>query len=312
MAEERWSLDQILDLFQEPLFDLLYRAQTVHRQNFDPNQVQVSTLLSIKTGGCPEDCAYCPQSAHHDTGLEAGPLLDLEQVVQAAKTAKAQGASRFCMGAAWRRPSDRHIDRIAEMVRAVKALGLETCLTVGMLSDRQVEKLKKAGLDYYNHNLDTSPEYYPKIISTRTYRDRLETIERIRRAGIKLCCGGILGMGEDRKDRARLLQQLANFPKPPESVPINMLVRVEGTPLAHQPPLDPFEFVRTIAVARILMPTSRIRLAAGREQMGDELQALCFFAGANALFYGEKLLTCPNAPVDRDRRLFERLGLKPI
>ncbi len=305
-----WSRREILDLFALPFNDLLFQAQTVHRRYFDPNEIQVSTLLSIKTGGCPEDCAYCPQSGRYDTGLERGRLMPLEQVVAAAKAARAKGATRFCMGAAWRAPRDRDIEQVAEMVTAVKALGLETCMTLGMLSAEQARKLKSAGLDYYNHNLDTSPEYYPRIISTRTYQDRLQTLNHVRDAGIAVCCGGIVGMGEDREDRAGLLQQLANLPQHPESVPINLLVQVEGTPLHGTDRLDPLEFVRTVAVARLLMPASRVRLSAGRTEMSDELQALCFVAGANSVFYGDKLLTTDNPQADADRQLFDRLGLR--
>ncbi len=306
-----WSREEILALFELPFMDLLYRAQQVHRAHFDPNRIQVSTLLSIKTGACPEDCAYCPQSAHHHTELDVERLLPVEAVVAEARAARERGATRFCMGAAWRQPRDRDLDRVIEMVRAVKAEGLETCLTLGMLTREQARRLAEAGLDYYNHNLDTSPEFYGEIISTRTYEDRLQTLEHVREAGLHVCAGGIIGMGESRADRAGLLQQLANLPKHPESVPINLLVRVEGTPLADVEPPDPFEFVRTIAVARLLMPASRVRLSAGRTDMDDSLQALCFLAGANSIFYGERLLTTPNPEADRDRRLFERLGLVP-
>ena len=306
-----WSREEILALFELPFMDLLYRAQQVHRAHFDPNRIQVSTLLSIKTGACPEDCAYCPQSAHHHTELDVERLLPVEAVVAEARAARERGATRFCMGAAWRQPRDRDLDRVIEMVRAVKAEGLETCLTLGMLTREQARRLAAAGLDYYNHNLDTSPEFYGEIISTRTYEDRLQTLEHVREAGLHVCAGGIIGMGESRADRAGLLQQLANLPKHPESVPINLLVRVEGTPLADVEPPDPFEFVRTIAVARLLMPASRVRLSAGRTDMDDSLQALCFLAGANSIFHGERLLTTPNPEADRDRRLFERLGLVP-
>ncbi len=306
-----WSREEILALFELPFMDLLYRAQQVHRAHFDPNRIQVSTLLSIKTGACPEDCAYCPQSAHHHTELDVERLLPVEAVVAEARAARERGATRFCMGAAWRQPRDRDLERVIEMVRAVKAEGLETCLTLGMLTREQARRLAAAGLDYYNHNLDTSPEFYGEIISTRTYEDRLQTLEHVREAGLHVCAGGIIGMGESRADRAGLLQQLANLPKHPESVPINLLVRVEGTPLADVEPPDPFEFVRTIAVARLLMPASRVRLSAGRTDMDDSLQALCFLAGANSIFHGERLLTTPNPEADRDRRLFERLGLVP-
>ncbi|MGD9982608.1 MAG: biotin synthase BioB [Porticoccaceae bacterium] len=306
-----WTRDEALALFALPFNELLFRAQTVHRQYFDPNTVQVSTLLSIKTGACPEDCKYCPQSARYDTGLEREKLLELEAVVERARAARAQGATRFCMGAAWRSPHDRDLPAVLDMVRAVKALGLETCMTLGMLSETQSQALADAGLDYYNHNLDTSPEYYGEIITTRTYQDRLETLDRVRRAGMKVCAGGILGMGEALADRAGLLVQLANLPVHPESVPINQLVPVAGTPLADAQALDPFDFVRTIAVARILMPASHVRLSAGREAMNEQTQALAFFAGANSIFYGEKLLTTLNPDADVDRTLFARLGIQP-
>jgi biotin synthase len=305
-----WTREEAEALFALPFNDLLFRAQTVHRAYFDPNEVQVSSLLSIKTGACSEDCAYCPQSARYDTGLPREDLMPVEDVLKAARIAKAQGAGRFCMGAAWRAPKDRDIERVVQMIEGVKALGMETCVTLGMLTDRQTRRLKDAGLDYYNHNLDTSEEYYSEIISTRTYQDRLDTLERVREAGLNVCCGGIVGMGESDGDRAGLLVQLANLPKHPESVPINMLVRVEGTPLAGTDKLDPFVFVRTIAAARIMMPESRVRLSAGRTDMSDELQALCFLAGANSIFYGERLLTTDNPVADSDRRLFRRLGLR--
>lgn len=305
-----WRLDEVRALFALPFNDLLFRAQTVHRQRFDANEVQVSSLLSIKTGACSEDCAYCPQSAHHHTGLGREELLPVEEVLKAAGQAKAQGASRFCMGAAWRSPKDGDVEKVAAMVEGVRGLGLETCVTLGMLTDGQTQRLKAAGLDYYNHNLDTSEEYYAEIITTRTYQDRLDTLRRVREAGINVCCGGIVGMGEGDDDRAKLLIELANLPQHPDSVPINMLVQVEGTPLAGAAKLDPFVFVRTIAVARILMPASRVRLSAGRSEMGDEMQALCFLAGANSIFYGEKLLTTDNPVADSDRRLFRRLGLR--
>lgn len=305
-----WRLDEVEALFALPFNDLVYRAQTVHRQNFDPNEVQVSRLLSIKTGACSEDCAYCPQSARHDTDLKREDLMSLDDVLNAARTAKEQGATRFCMGAAWRSPKDRDVERVCEMVESVKALGLETCVTLGMLTDGQTQRLKESGLDYYNHNLDTSEEYYSRIITTRTYQDRLDTLERVRDAGINVCCGGIVGMGESDRDRAGLLLELANLPKHPESVPINMLVQVEGTPLAGVPKLDSLVFVRTVAVARILMPKSRVRLSAGRTDMSDETQALCFLAGANSVFYGEKLLTTGNPAAENDKHLFRRLGLR--
>ena len=306
-----WQKAEIEGLFELPFNELMYRAQQVHRDYFDANEVQVSTLLSIKTGGCPEDCAYCPQSVHHESALEPESLMAIEAVVDAARAARQAGASRFCMGAAWRNPRGRNFERVLEMVERVRAEGLETCMTLGMLDEQQTRRLKDAGLDYYNHNLDTSPEFYGEIISTRSYQDRLDTIQRVRDAGINVCCGGIVGMGETRADRVSLMQQLAGQKPHPESVPVNLLVRVEGTPLAAQADLDAFEFVRTIAVARILMPQSRVRLSAGREQMNDELQALCFLAGANSIFYGEKLLTTPNPEPDRDRQLFARLGLRP-
>jgi biotin synthase len=306
-----WEKSDIEALFELPFNDLLYQAQQAHRAYFDPNEVQVSTLLSIKTGGCPEDCGYCPQSVHHQTAVEPESLLEVDAVVEAAKNARQAGASRFCMGAAWRNPRGRNFERVLEMVERVRAEGLETCMTLGMLDAQQALRLKQAGLDYYNHNLDTSPEFYGDIISSRTYEDRLETIQHVRSAGINVCCGGIIGMGEGRADRVSLMQQLVQQQPHPESVPINMLVRVQGTPLAAGDDIDPFEFVRTIAVARILMPGSHVRLSAGREQMTDEMQALCFLAGANSIFYGEKLLTTPNPEADRDQRLFERLGLRP-
>ncbi len=309
-AAGAWQADDVLALYELPFMDLLYRAQQVHRQHFDASAIQLSSLLSIKTGGCPEDCAYCPQSAHYDTGLAADKLMPLEEVLQAARAAQAGGAQRFCMGAAWRSPKPHHLDEVAEMIRAVKALGLETCVTLGMLRDGQAEQLKEAGLDYYNHNLDTSPEFYGSIISTRTYQDRLDTLARVRDAGLNVCCGGIVGMGESRRERAGLIAQLASLDPYPESVPINNLVQVEGTPLAGTEALDPFEFVRTIAVARIVMPLARVRLSAGRETMSDTLQALCFLAGANSLFCGDVLLTTGNPQVEADQRLLERLGMR--
>jgi len=305
-----WSIDEVVALLAQPFNDLLFRAQSMHRDHFDPNQVQVSTLLSIKTGGCPEDCGYCSQSAKNDTGLERERLLPLEEVVEAATAAKIKGATRFCMGAAWRHPTDKNLDHVVGMIEAVHSMGLETCVTLGMLTDGQTRRLKLAGLDYYNHNLDTSPEFYGQVITTRTYQDRLDTLAHVQREGIKVCSGGILGMGESRRDRASMLCQLANLPQHPESVPINLLVQVEGTPLQGTDPLDPFEFVRTIAAARILMPGSYVRLSAGRSDMNDELQALCFLAGANSMFYGERLLTTPNAESDRDRVLFDRVGMR--
>jgi biotin synthase len=307
-----WIVDEVLALYAEPFSDLLYRAQHVHRLHFDPNTVQASTLLSIKTGACPEDCAYCPQSIRYDAGLTAEQLLEVESVVEAARRARTGGASRFCMGAAWRGPKERDFAVVLEMIRRVKAEGLETCVTLGLLQGDQAERLKAAGLDYYNHNLDTSPEYYEKIITTRRFEDRLDTLAQVRAAGLKICAGGIIGMGESRRDRAALLMALANLPTHPESVPINQLVRVPGTPLAEAEPTDPFEFVRTVAVARILMPRSWVRLSAGRSEMSDELQALCFLAGANSIFSGERLLTTGNPGEDRDRHLFERLGIRVL
>ncbi|MGR9053822.1 MAG: biotin synthase BioB [Gammaproteobacteria bacterium] len=304
-----WHFEEVQSLYQMPFNDLIFRAQTLQRRYFDPNEVQISSLLSIKTGACSEDCGYCPQSAHHDTVLKPEALMPVDEVLEAARRAKEQGASRFCMGAAWRQPKDKDIERVVEMVKGVKDLGMETCVTLGMLTERQTQVLKDGGLDYYNHNLDTSEEYYSEIITTRTYQDRLDTLDRVRDAGINVCCGGIVGMGESGDDRIRLLINLANLPKHPESVPINMLVQVEGTPLMGTEPLDPIEFVRTIAVARILMPKSRVRLSAGRTSMSDELQALCFLAGANSIFYGEKLLTTDNPMTNHDLALFERLGL---
>ena len=306
-----WSKEEIQSLFDLPFNDLLFKAQTVHRENFNPNEVQVSTLLSIKTGSCPEDCKYCPQSAHYDTGLEKQRLMEVEAVLNKAKQAKETGATRFCMGAAWKHPTDRDMPYILQMVRGVREMGLETCMTLGMLKPEQADELAEAGLDYYNHNLDTSPEFYDKIITTRSYQDRLDTLQHVRDSGMKICSGGILGMGETVNDRIGLLQQLANLPVPPESVPINMLVKVDGTPLAEVEDLDPLEFVRNIAVARILMPKSHVRLSAGRESMSDELQAMAFFAGANSIFYGECLLTTPNPEAHRDLQLFKRLGLRP-
>ena len=306
-----WTRSEILALFSQPFNDLLFQAQTVHRAHFNPNEVQVSTLCSIKTGACPEDCAYCPQSARYDTGLEREKLMQVEKVVEEARAARASGATRFCMGAAWRSPKGKDMPYVTSMVKEVKALGLETCMTLGMLDEGQASALAAAGLDYYNHNLDTSPEFYGEVITTRTYQDRLDTLANVRRAGMKVCCGGIVGMGEEAADRAGLLQQLANMPEHPESVPINMLVRVEGTPLAEEADLDPFDFIRTIAVARIVMPQSHVRLSAGREEMNDQMQAMAFFAGANSIFYGEKLLTTPNPEANRDMQLFSRLGISP-
>ena len=304
-----WTREEVAALFALPFNELLHRAHTVHRAHHDPNAVQVSTLLSIKTGGCPEDCAYCPQAARYDTGVAAQKLMEVDDVLARAKAAKAAGASRFCMGAAWRGPKDRDIPKVAEIVRAVKDLGLETCATLGLLGDGHAQQLKDAGLDYYNHNIDTAPEFYGEIIHTREYQDRLQTLEQVRDAGLKTCCGGIVGMGETRAQRAGLLQALANLPEHPHSVPINQLVPVPGTPLGDAEPLDPFEFVRSIAVARILMPLSIVRLSAGRQQMDDAVQALCFHAGAGSIFYGEKLLTTGNPDTEHDRALFRRLDL---
>lgn len=306
-----WQYDEVKALFDLPFNDLLFQAQVVHRQNFDPNTVQVSTLMSIKTGACPEDCAYCPQSNRYDTGLEKEQLAEVNKVLAEAKAAKDAGATRFCMGAAWRSPKKKDMAPLLAMVEGVKELELEACMTLGMLKPEQAQALADAGLDYYNHNLDTSPEYYKDIITTRTYADRLETLSNVRDAGIKVCCGGIVGMGESDDDRVGLLLQLANMPEHPESVPINMLVKVEGTPLDAQSDMDPFEFVRMIAVARILMPKSQVRLSAGREEMNDQMQAMTFMAGANSIFYGEKLLTTANPKANKDMELFARLGIKP-
>ena len=307
-----WKRSEIDALFALPFNDLLFQAANVHRAHFDPNAVQVSTLLSIKTGACPEDCKYCSQSGHYNTELEKEKLLEVARVVEEAQAARDKGASRFCMGAAWRSPRDKDMPYVLDMVRQVKSLGLETCMTLGMLDQGQADALADAGLDYYNHNLDTSPEYYGQVITTRTYNDRLSTLANVRDAGMKVCCGGIVGMGEQRDDRVGLLQQLANLPHHPESVPINMLVKIEGTPLADVDDLDPFEFVRTVAVARILMPESYVRLSAGRQEMNDEAQALCFLAGANSIFYGERLLTTDNPEASHDKQLFNRLGIHPL
>nr|WP_275270163.1 biotin synthase BioB [Limnobacter sp. P1] len=309
---QRWSVAAIEALFALPFNDLIFKAQQVHREHFDANTVQLSTLLSIKTGGCPEDCGYCPQSAKYNTGVEAEKLMPIDEVLKAAQAAKDKGATRFCMGAAWRSPKDHQVEAVGEMVAAVKAMGLETCVTLGMLKEHQAKQLQEAGLDYYNHNLDTSPDFYGDIISTRTYQDRLDTLEHVRDAGIKVCCGGIVGLGETVNQRAGLIAQLANMAEPPESVPINNLVKVEGTPLADNEEIDPLDFVRTIAVARITMPTSFVRLSAGRESMNESTQALCFLAGANSIFYGEKLLVTDNPELERDTKLFEKLGLKRL
>ena len=308
----RLTVPEVATLFELPFNDLLFEAQSVHRRHFDPNAVQLSTLLSIKTGGCPEDCGYCSQSVHHKTDIDAHALMTLDAVLETARQAKAHGASRFCMAAAWRGPKDRDLIKVAEMVRAVKDLGLETCVTLGMLCDGQAEQLADAGLDYYNHNLDTSREYYEQIIHTHTYDDRLDTLNKVRQAGIKVCCGGIIGMGESRQDRAAFIAELTTLDPMPESVPINLLARVAGTALAGAPVVKPVEFVRTIAVTRIALPTAMVRLSAGRSQMPDYLQALCFFAGANSIFYGDRLLTTENPDADKDHALFEQLGLRPM
>ena len=305
-----WPLADVLALFELPLPELMFRASQAHRANFPDGDVELATLLSIKTGGCEEDCGYCPQAARYDTGVEAKKILDLDTVLDAAREAKSKGATRFCMGAAWRSPKERDMEKVEAMVRGVKALGMETCATLGMLEEGQAEQLKQAGLDYYNHNIDTSPDFYGDVISTREYRDRLDTLGRVRTAGLKICCGGIVGMGETREQRAGLIAQLANMNPYPESVPINHLVQVEGTPLHGLPPLDPIEFVRTIAVARITMPKARVRLSAGRRELGEAVQAMCFMAGANSIFYGDKLLTTDNPEADDDRKLLEKLGLK--
>ncbi|HHE6467868.1 TPA: biotin synthase BioB [Providencia rettgeri] len=308
---KQWTIKQANELFSMPFFELLFQAQKIHRQHFDPQQVQVSTLLSIKTGACPEDCKYCAQSARYKTGLETEKLMEVQQVLESAKKAKQAGSTRFCMGAAWRNPKERDMPYLEMMVKEVKSLGMETCMTLGMIDNSQAQRLAEAGLDYYNHNLDTSPEYYGNIITTRSYQDRLNTLENVRDAGIKVCSGGILGLGEKVSDRAALLVQLANLPKPPESVPINMLMKVEGTPMADNEDVDAFDFIRTIAVARIMMPTSYVRLSAGREYMNEQTQALCFMAGANSVFYGCKLLTTPNPDENKDLALFRKLNINP-
>ncbi|ARP67160.1 MULTISPECIES: biotin synthase BioB [Mesorhizobium] len=311
-ALARWSRKEAEAIYGMPFNDLLFLAQTVHRQNFDRNRVQLSRLLSIKTGGCPEDCGYCSQSAHHQTGLKASKLMEVKHVVEEATKARDAGATRYCMGAAWRSPKERDMDAVLAMIEGVKALGLETCMTLGMLDLSQAQRLKAAGLDYYNHNIDTSARYYGKVVSTRTFADRLETLGRVREAGIKVCCGGIVGMGEEKADRMDMLVTLANLPEPPESVPINMLIPIRGTPLADAEPIDPIDFIRTIALARIMMPKSDVRLSAGRTAMSDETQALCFFAGANSIFVGDTLLTADNPGEDKDTRLFRRLGIEPM
>ena len=312
LVRNDWTRGEVRALFELPFPELMFEAARVHRIHFDPAEVQISTLLSIKTGGCPEDCAYCPQSAKYDTGVKAEKLMALDTVLAEARAAKAAGASRFCMGAAWRSPKDRDVESVCAMVEGVRALGLETCATLGMLTSDQAQRLKRSGLDYYNHNLDTSPEFYGAIITTRTYQDRLDTLDHVRAAGINVCCGGIVGMGEGPEDRVGMIATLASLPVHPESVPINMLVQVEGTPLSGERKLDPFDFVRTIAVARITMPKSVVRLSAGREDMSEETQALCFLAGANSIFYGPKLLTTPNPERDRDMRLLDKLGMRPM
>lgn len=310
-ALKRWTLKEARALFDMPFLDLVFQAQQVHRQHFDPSQIQVSTLLSIKTGACPEDCKYCAQSARYKTGLEKERLMEVQQVIESAKKAKAAGSTRFCMGAAWKNPHERDMPYLEQMVKEVKALGMETCMTLGKLDDSQANRLADAGLDFYNHNLDTSPEFYGSIVTTRTYQDRLDTLDKVRNAGIKVCSGGILGLGEEVKDRAAMLVQLANLPQPPESVPINMLAKIKGTPLADNEDVNPFDFIRTIAVARIMMPRSYVRLSAGREQMSEQTQAFCFMAGANSIFYGCKLLTTTNPTEDKDHQLFRKLGLNP-
>ena len=311
LSSPRWSKSEVEALFTLPFMDLLFKAQQVHRENFEPNQVQLSTLISIKTGACPEDCAYCPQSGHYDTDLEKEKLLPIPEILEAAQKALDVGSTRFCMGAAWRNPTDKDLPQVLATIRAVKEMGLETCATLGMLKPEQAAKLAEAGLDYYNHNLDTSENYYDQIITTRTYQDRLDTLQSVRDAGMNVCAGGIVGMGEAESDRVGLLLTLANLPTPPQSVPINMLVKVAGTPLENVDDLDEFDFIRTIAVARILMPTSYVRLSAGRSEMNDQTQALCFMAGANSIFYGEELLTTENSSCDHDRVLFDRLGIRP-
>lgn len=306
-----WTPEEVTALFQLPFNDLMFQAQTVHRQNFDANEVQISTLLSIKTGACPEDCKYCPQSGHYNTGLEKEKLMEIQRVIEEAKAAREQGASRFCMGAAWRSPTVKQMPYVVDMIKQVKDLGMETCMTLGMLDGGQAQELADAGLDYYNHNLDTSPEYYEDIITTRTYQNRLDTLQNVRDSGMKVCCGGIVGMGETLRDRAGLMVELANLPHHPESVPINMLVKVEGTPMDQVEDLDPFDFIRSVAVARIMMPESHVRLSAGREEMNEQMQSLCFLAGANSIFYGCKLLTTANPEADADRQLFQKLGIRP-
>jgi len=311
MMNKQWTLPEVRKLFDMPFLELMFQAQQIHRKHFNSRQIQVSTLLSIKTGACPEDCKYCPQSARYKTGLESERLMEVEAVLKSARQAKAAGSSRFCMGAAWKNPNDRDMPYLEKMVQGVKALGMETCMTLGTLESHQATRLAKAGLDFYNHNLDTSPEFYSSIITTRSYKERLDTLDKVRDAGIKVCSGGIIGLGESVTDRAGLLLQLANLPNPPESVPINMLVKVKGTPLADNEDVDPFDFIRTIAIARVMMPKSYVRLSAGREQMSEQTQAMCFMAGANSIFYGCRLLTTPNPEQDKDMQLFDKLGLLP-
>ncbi|AZO71774.1 MAG: biotin synthase BioB [Mesorhizobium sp.] len=311
-ASSQWIREAAQAVYDLPFNDLLFRAQTIHRENFDPNRVQLSRLLSIKTGGCPEDCGYCSQSSHHQSGLKASKLMEVQRVVAEARKARDAGATRYCMGAAWRSPKERDMDAVVAMVEGVKALGMETCMTLGMLDLGQAQRLKQAGLDYYNHNIDTSERYYSEVISTRTFADRLDTLANVRDSGIKVCCGGIVGMGEEKADRIDMLVTLANLPEPPDSVPINMLIPIEGTPLGEAEPIEPIEFVRTIALARIMMPKSHVRLSAGRTAMSDEMQALCFFAGANSIFVGDTLLTAENPGEDKDSALFRRLGIKPM
>lgn len=308
--QPKWTLEQATSIFNLPFNEIIFEAQSLHRKHFSANKVQISTLLSIKTGSCPENCSYCPQSAHYKTGLKKEPLMALNEVIEAAQRAKAAGASRFCMGAAWRGPKESDLDAVCAMVSEVKKLGLETCVTLGLLKEDQASKLKNAGLDFYNHNIDTSEDFYEQIITTRTFQDRINTLEKVREAGLKVCCGGIIGLGEDNADRIKMLVTLANLNEPPESVPINKLIRIPGTPLADQADVDPFDFIRTIALARILMPQAYVRLSAGREQMSDEMQALCFLAGANSIFYGEKLLTADNPMPEKDHDLFKRLGIE--
>ncbi|RWE27444.1 MAG: biotin synthase BioB [Mesorhizobium sp.] len=311
-ASSEWNREAARAVYDLPFNDLLFRAQTIHRENFDPNRVQLSRLLSIKTGGCPEDCGYCSQSSHHQSGLKASKLMEVQRVIAEARKARDAGATRYCMGAAWRSPKERDMDAVVAMVEGVKALGMETCMTLGMLDLGQAQRLKQAGLDYYNHNIDTSERYYSEIISTRTFAERLDTLANVRDSGIKVCCGGIVGMGEEKADRIDMLVTLANLPEPPDSVPINMLIPIEGTPLGEAEPIEPIEFVRTIALARIMMPKSHVRLSAGRTAMSDEMQALCFFAGANSIFVGDTLLTAENPGEDKDSALFRRLGIKPM